>query len=460
MGRFSVDDDSDDDDSDVDGAADNILDLRNNKEYFTSHPLTEQNQFHGNENCAGRDCDVYFRNGNEYKYDHDHDSYSYQHDNRNLNHRPRNYWRHVLLVIVVGVLQRYTPPPVPPYDSWTEYISHSKEGFQSTVIHLISLGHYVGSGCFKNMKQDGIAFLNALYYSHSQEENDFDPCSIMVPKSSTSFEAMQAIKDRLTKNIIGQSGALDSISRALVTWDTSTNQDSLLNGEAEHYPKNTRPMNMLFAGPDGVGKYETSKEIANLLLNGCKDDVLRKHINCENPSCMLEDKNDRILSLQGIDYALEVGTRTRSKKAFIQQILDHIHKQNGAGAIIIIQHVEHLFQDSKLELIRLMKKASVSIVPTMNSEAGPSWNLFGTTRIRREESIDVRLDNCIFLLTTDLGADKIFAGLRSYGLQKRHQLFKEVQQAVNQDAISYFYNDSEVRVYTKYLFEVFFMRIF
>ena len=428
MGRFSVDDDSDDEAS---IPQENTLDLRreeclpsqsfgfaNNNDNDT-YPI--HSQFNENENVAvgnpfsGRD--IYFSD--------DPNQYAMVQDKRS-----RSYWRHMLLVIFLIILQHYAPPPVPPFDSWREYISHSMEGFGSTVTNLIALGYYIGSGCFNNMKQDGVGKINAML---SRKDEISIPCPIDVPKENESFDAIQSIRDQMVQNIVGQYSAMDSISKALAAWDIPP-----FGTNSGKQPTRTKPMNMIFAGPDGVGKYETAQEVAKLLLNACQDDIFKNHMNYDNPSCTCnpEENKGRILKLQGIDFAL----KDDSKKSFIRQILEHVHSYSGAGAVIVIQHVEHLSLDAKLELVRLLSKPSVSIIPSpIISKTTSFWNTFNVDEQSQntKEHVDIRLDNCVFLLTTDLGTDKIFGGLRSYGL-KDVALFNEVHKAVEQDAVSHF----------------------
>jgi hypothetical protein len=102
-------------------------------------------------------------------------------------------------------------------------------------------------------------------------------------------------------------------------------------------------------------------------------------------------------------------------------------------------------------LIRLLTKSSVSVsfLPPNSSNENPATSLWKRLEARehdhsndgrehdRADMVHVRLDNCVFLFTTDVGADKIFGGLRSYGIKDR-SLLDKVHKAVEGDVLSHF----------------------
>jgi hypothetical protein len=219
---------------------------------------------------------------------------------------------------------------------------------------------------------------------------------------------------------------------------------------AHHQRK--RPLNLMFTGSDGVGKYELAKQVAELLVNACQGDWIRKEelFDCPNPSCLLLSGDNhhpgKILELRGIDYALDNDGDVTLAKSLIQHILEHVYRQKDTGAIVILRHVEHLSVFAKQELVRLLSKPMVSFYLDDDSKSAGFYmarNGFLDTLLHRsrdetlqdeKKKVNVRLDNSIFLLTTDIGTDKIFKGLSKYELWTRgllddlkRQLQEEVQ---------------------------------
>lgn len=450
MGRFSVDSDSEDEAS---ISQENTLDIMRRENHSRSRPFVcghnngsyghpSQPQLNQNENVirsAYSGHDIYLSHPNYLHVMH----HQRQHSN---NRCSRNYWRHILLIIMLIILQLYAPPPITPFDSWMEYINHSIEGFGSTLTNLSALGYYVVSGCWNNIRQDSVTKINGIFSSKTEEHKI---CPIILPKGDESFR-IQSIRDRMGESIVGQSNAMDLISRALADWDIPLHDAADGVNKPGKIATSSKAMKIMFSGPDGVGKFEVAKRVASLLLDACKvesimddDDDNNNNLPCKCKAASDEDNRVRILNLEGIDFALEGD----SKENFIRQILEHIHGFNGAGAVVVIRHVEHISQDTKLELIRLLSKPSVSFaitppIVTKVSQTTTIWKKYisdadGQKSQNAKKQVDVRLDNCVFLLTTDIGTDKIFSGLRSHGL-KDANLWDELHRAVENDVLSHF----------------------
>jgi hypothetical protein len=95
---------------------------------------------------------------------------------------------------------------------------------------------------------------------------------------------------------------------------------------------------------------------------------------------------------------------------------------------------------AKLELVRLLSKRNVIFTPTKTiDDNGFSFgSIFGMENdFRNEREVEIRLDNSVFVMTTDLGADKIFGGLRNHVFQAR-ALHDTIQVEVEQDVKQYF----------------------
>jgi len=311
------------------------------------------------------------------------------------------------------------PPPPPPFDTWTEYVSHSTEGFKASMFNLAILARYILSGCIHNMQQDGKLKIHSIL---SKKEVNL-PCPIALPRSNDSFDAIDAIQSRIKGRIIGQNLAIESISRSLASWEFG------MDDEKDYVAK--RPLNMIFTGPHGVGKYEITKQVADIMVNRCLIESFGGHLHCGNPLCN-RDNSDRILHLSGMEYALDEESHGR---ALIQRILDHIYNQKNAGAIIIIKHVENVSVAAKLELVRLLSKRNVTFTPTNPLKDNSFGSMFGMEHDTKK--VDVRLNSSIFLLTTDLGSDKIFSGLRKHIFQAP-ALLDAVKAEVEQDVKQYF----------------------
>eukprot|EP01083_Nonionella_stella_P118080 352403_1 len=160
--------------------------------------------------------------------------------------------------------------------------------------------------------------------------------------------------------------------------------------------KTQRPLSLLFTGSDGVGKQELAKQVANMLLyhHGCtrtRIDIDDSHVSQwresskssrTRTSCTHTDCSNAILELRGIDYALDLKEGDLKEDAaehkdedadadsqnkgmnmnmnMTHRILNHIHAQDGAGAVIIITHGENLSKSATSDLVLLLGKSTVS----------------------------------------------------------------------------------------------------
>jgi len=422
MGRFRLEDDSDDEKSATEETAVHVV--RGQQQLVTSSSMNSN----ARHNAASFDQQDSFQrnsNGNSVNqfYSGDHSNHYLVHDHvENRPSQAASYRKHIICIIMCIALQHYMPPPLPPFESWTEYVSHSTEGFKATMLNLAILARYIVSGCIHNMQQDGKLKIHSIL---SKTEVNL-PCPIALPKSNDSFDAIEAIQSRIMGRIIGQNLAIESISRSLASWESG------MDDEKDYVAK--RPLSMIFTGPHGVGKYETAKQVADMILHRCQIESFGDHLHCGNPLCN-RDNSDRILHLSGMEYALDEESYGR---ALIQQILDHIYSQKNAGSIIIIKHVENFSLTAKLELVRLLSKRNVTFTPTYPLKDNSFGSVFGMEHdSKKEKKVDVRLNSNIFLLTTDLGADKIFSGLRKHIFQAP-ALLDAVKAEVEQDVKQYF----------------------
>lgn len=432
MGRFSVeDDDSDDEMSVIEDTALHVVTSQMNASINSNASLNR----HDRSFFEGRDDDPNADAMNEFN-SHPMDHYK---DHDHLEHFPvarqtKGYRKQFVFLVLLIALQHYMPPPPPSFDTWTDYVSHSTEGFKATLTNFTLLAWYIVSGCVNNMHQDGKLRIHALLSEKQGHLHLSMPCPIALPKSSDSFNAMDAIQTRIKDRIVAQDSAIELISRALILWNLGeTNPGTSTNNNAAGVK---RPLNMIFTGSHGVGKYEVAKQVADIMLNSCQIESFPEEFSCATPACN-RDNSDRILDIAGIEYALE---EENHERALGQRILDHIYGQKGAGAIVIIRHVENLSMGAKLELVRLLSKRNVIFTPTKTiDDNGFSFgSIFGMENdFRNEREVEIRLDNSVFVMTTDLGADKIFGGLRNHVFQAR-ALHDTIQVEVEQDVKQYF----------------------
>jgi ATPases with chaperone activity, ATP-binding subunit len=350
------------------------------------------------------------------------------------------YWKQFVFVMLLIVMQRYLPPPPPPVDSWGGYISHSTQGIKATITNLVALTMYIVKGCIHNINEDlGMVMRSFLFRQGKPNipiSQDCIPCPLKVPIDNRDEpnQSLESIRNTLQSNFVGKSAEIDILSKALVKWDSSS-------------LSNKRPLNMIFVGSDGVGKYEVAKQVGELLIHhDCQSD-------CNNPcSSCVSFHPSHILHLQGINHALN---EESCAKSLIRQILNHVYKQKNEGAVVILRHVEDLGDAAKRELIRLLRMPNVTFSvqdddddDTMVSGASVANSnllerfLFGkedkSQMIPTRKEVVVRLDNCVFLFTTDLGSDEIFRGLSNSAFKASGLLLDQVARDIQEKLQRFF----------------------
>lgn len=425
MGRYSVQYDSEDD-------ADLSHDDGHNGQLISSHVPECDTINNGTHNPQDR----LFRNHSF------HDNHSLQEQNGSgylveLRSRDKSvsYRKQFFLLLFLILFKHYIPPPPSPFDDWIEYIQHSTNGIKSVAANCLSLLYYISSGAFHNMKEDGREVLQRLWKRDIAVDHH---CSIGIPASNSTLNAKSIMTDHFGQNIFGQDHAIKTIVGAL---------ESMYIGEhSDDEKKKTKPFTMMFAGSEGVGKSHISREIIKTLLQPCLIEEFRQHEHCIHT--LPNMCQHKVLELNGLDFALdgndESGTYTGL--GMIQQILDHLYRQDGDGGIILIRHVENVSLQAKLDLVRLLTKESVSFTPSVVTSKVKKESTFmkdfyetlvvGMNMNAMEEKLEtnVCLDNSIFLLTTDMGTDKIFSGIQ------RHETHRQIQQKVREDIDTIFGN--------------------
>jgi len=356
------------------------------------------------------------------------------------------YWKQCAFIVLLILMQRYLPPPPPPVASWGEYISYSTQGIKATITNLVALTIYIVTGCLRNINEDvGSAISSSLLFRQTKHStgisDEYIPCPLKVSINSESYDAsVEAIRGTLQSNVVGQHMAIDLISKALAMWNISLSEMHGSSHELdeknkrENSNRRKRPLNMIFVGSDGVGKYEVAKQVGELLTrHECQSD------GRYSPNFGYDER--RILHLQGINHALNDES---CAKSLIRQILSHVYRHKNEGAVIILRHVEDLSHAAKLELIRLLSKPSVSFLveeDDVTAKVGANSNLLERFLLHEEKTLPiltrkevvVRLDNCIFLLTTDLGTDKIFRVLRNPALESTGLVLEQVTSDIEKE---------------------------
>ncbi len=439
MGRFSAEiDDESDDEGEVLHEASMIRRRGPQERSSSQQPMTENISFHQQEqnNDSRIYNDLIYRDENHMMYHHP------QFIERQQPPRRSFFWNFCLVIFLI-IMQHYLPPPPPPNNSWHEYVSSSTQGVISTIQNMAKLSFYIASGTLGNIYADGAFWIDTIISGEHVIEQQADHlCRLMVPIADLDMNANSILMNYFQGNIVGHKFALENISQTLSSWNPfpqSSMEDSVT--------KLNKPLTMLFTGSDGVGKHETSKQVANALLNGCQNSILKEHTSdCEDryPSC-LNDNSSGILEIRGVDFALEndatmddatSGSSSGSGKEMVQVILNHIHSRGNAGAVIILKHVEDLSSDATMALVRLLGKSSVSF--TKPSSTKLKVSLFASLQQQEAEIVDLQLGNCVFIVTTDIGANKIFEGIRSLMSSPSKAIYDGVQSDIVRDVEKHF----------------------
>jgi len=374
-------------------------------------------------------------------------------DMNNDKHLKRHWVRHMVLIGVIVLLQKYLPPPPPPNDTWHEYISTSTESIMSTAMNMVALTFYITHGCVVNLKSDVTLHIQTWKSRYQQDglhhllffrinndstsrtstssiwNGDYTPsCSV---QSNMEYHSIQQY---LSKRIVGQNPSIHIIAEAISSsWQSSN-----------------RPLSLLLTGPIGVGKYKTVKLLSRMMIikdNGdgsTLDDRTSDASNCWNertvPSCQ-----HAILEMNGFDYALdyyngnEHDTQMTGQKNMVDMILYHIHQRQGKGAVILIKHVEQLSDSHRSDLIRIMQSPTVVTFQkqNLNTMFYKTYTQFlGITEVSKE--VEISLQNCVFLLTTDVGTKTIFHAIRD-GSHQMDSIQNRIRQDLKHDLGQYFH---------------------
>ena len=418
MGRYSVQYDSEDD-------ADLSHDDGHNGQLTSSHvPECDTNN-----NGTHNPQDQLFRNHSF------HENHSLQEQNGSgyLVESPSrdkriSYRKQFFLLLFLILFKHYIPPPPSPFDDWIEYIQHSTNGIKSVAAHCLSLLYYISSGAFHNMKEDGREVLQRLWKRDIAVDHH---CPIGIPASNITFHSKSIMMDHFQRNIFGQDHAIKTIVGAL--------ESMYISEHIDDEKKKSKPFTMMFTGSEGVGKSHISREIIKTLLQPCSIKEFRQHEHCIHTLSNI--CQHKVLELNGLDFALDGNDKSGiyTGLGMIQQILDHLHRQDGTGGIILIRHVENVSLQAKLELVRLLTKESVSFTPSVVTSTVKKESTFindfyeklvvgmNIDAIEEKQETIARLDNSIFLFTTDIGTDKIFSGIQ------RHETHRQIQQKVQRD---------------------------
>ncbi len=386
------------------------------------------------------------RNFDEIRLIHDHQLQ--QHDfnefnNCNGNNKKRgHYWKHLYFLIVLLILQRYTPPPPPPNQSWTEFVARSTENCISTAQIVCDLAMYISYGCVQNMYRD----LNHGFFSPQKDVNHHGKsCSIALPIAnpftdgnsnstahSSDHDYSKVLEDELTSKVAAQDLVIKNIVQNLKKWN---DHEYTIKDVADR-----QPLSMMLTGPRGVGKYETAISIADILLQQCNS------LGNTNAGT----SPDRILTLQGMDFALdEVDTDNSGnflQKRLVETILDHIYSHRGTGTVIVIKHIENISSKNKQELMHLIHQSKVIYTPNrLKKEAqnpvSQSWHMKNSLLGENSESdqVEINLGGSAILATSDIGTDKILKVLLKES-KGEHDLvtYTAIEKAIDVEFQTYF----------------------
>jgi DNA polymerase III delta prime subunit len=437
MGRFSIQDDEDYDAGENDSEPHLSLALQSPEENCHGNPFQDlphfRNAEHQNENRIPNEVNTSdslypiqlrsFRN-NEWTH-------------RDVPVERRRWSRHIFVICILIVFQKYLPPPPPPNDTWHDYISNSTESIMSVAVNALALTYYITFGCFINIRSDVI-----LHIQHWKQRYKQDGMIQILNNmknsrkdhgSYCSFQSMDlhTIEKYLFKRIVGQHSSIHIIAEAVSRpWQSSN-----------------KPLSILLTGPTGVGKYKTLKLLSHMMLGGNEtwssstiDDV-----PCwidSSPSCQ-----HVILELNGFDYALDNedghsnihNHGNGQKNSMVDRILHHIHQQQGNGAVILIKHVEQLSESHRLDLIRIVQSPMVKFQKKDESSMIRKYEqILGFPETFHFEDIELSLQNSIFLLTTDVGTKRIFDVIRE-GSNHIDDIQNRIRQDIKQDLGSYFH---------------------
>lgn len=312
--------------------------------------------------------------------------------------RSRRFLLNALLFILAGTVLAYmrtrAPPPPPPHYDWIGYLFSSTERIVDEVERISIDTGYILGGFVNNIYMDAVGLRDAILFPKSNSGHGPN-CHLRVP---THDENSTSTEELLKEGIVGQERAIGVITRALDAWDIrqpSGNEcavaDSADTCAASGYddltgtPSNVKPLVLLFTGPEGVGKAETARLLARLLFRHCA--AYQRH---RGPM------PDGVLQINGPsfteDYEHTSTLSYTAARSFKDKIIEHVRRQQGTGAVVILKH----FESVPARLLRELVGFVQSLDAEYERDSSLSW------------------DNVLFILTSDLGADKVFKSISAY----------------------------------------------
>ncbi len=409
------------------------------------HMDAYQNELHPNQDSNGRNNEIIYN-----VYNHPHD-YSRMH-----GHEKNKKWnplKPLCVLFIIMILQRYIPPPPPPNQSWTEFIVRSTESCMYTTQIVCNLVMYISQGCLQNMYAD----ISYHFARTTQDTNIKMSCTLSLPsvngmhydgknssanKPSAEEEIEEdsdnIIENRLMSRIAGQDFVIRNIAEKLKDWNKQ-------HTNVEINDTKRQPLSMLLTGPKGVAKYETALSLADILLHQCDSSY---------ESTGVESMYNRILTLEGIDYALDASQTNNSESyaptsSLVTNILEHIHNHQGSGTVIIIKHLENISPRNKQELLHLLHQSKVRFSPKSTRMKHDDNMSFGRKSPFFEVNngmgspIEINLKEVAIIATSHIGADKIFKVLleKAKGIHDE-STYRDIEKAIIMECTKYFDNEN------------------
>ncbi len=204
-------------------------------------------------------------------------------------------------------------------------------------------------------------------------------------------DVIGAVQRELPKRIKGQSEAVRLITNAVAAWEMQ---------KASGKP---RPLVLALTGSTGVGKSQTAKELANVMLARKS----RKHGEKQLSP-------DGFVYIRGEDLSIEAGVTVQEAQAYIKRrLVDHF-KKCGERGIIVFDEVQKVIPgtldvilpalEENGHIVDFTSLSSTTDLNNPNKAAGDSSN-------NRAYSTS----ECIFLFISDIGSDKLIKMLLKYG---------------------------------------------
>mmetsp|Transcript_34180 Transcript_34180/g.68919 ORF Transcript_34180/g.68919 Transcript_34180/m.68919 type:complete len:727 (+) Transcript_34180:67-2247(+) len=310
--------------------------------------------------------------------------------------RSRRYLLNAVLFILAGTVLAYmrtrAPPPPPPHDDWMRYLFSSTERIVGEVERISIDTGYILGGFVNNVYMDAIGLRDAILFPKSNSRLG-PTCQLRVP---THDENSASTEEVLKEGIVGQERAIGVIARALDAWDIrqpSENDCAIANGadtcaapvSSDLTPSNGKPLVLLLTGPEGVGKAETARLLARLMFRHCATEPRRRG---PMPGGVLQINGPSFSD----NYEHTLSYTSAAARLFKDKINEHVLRQQGAGAVVILKHFESVPARLLRELVGFVQSLDAGY----------------------ERDSSLRWDNVLFILTSDLGADKVFKSISAY----------------------------------------------